>query len=130
MLLIELTQFSDVGLYILRLAVGLIFIFHSVPKLKDAKGMAQMMGMAKAAPMIMLLGLVESLSGFALVLGLYTQLAALLLGIVMIGAIIIKTTKWKVPFTAMDKTGWEFDFALLAANVAILLTGGGSIAIL
>jgi len=29
----------------------------------------------------------------------------------------------------MDKTGWEFDLILLAANVAILLSGGGSIGI-
>lgn len=130
MLLAELTQFGDVGLYILRLTVGLIFVYHSVPKLKNAKGMASMMGMPGAAPMLMMLGSVELLSGIGLVLGLYTQLAALLLGIVMIGAIAMKTTKWHSPFSAMDKTGWEFDLVLLTANVAILLTGGGSIAIL
>jgi len=128
--LAELTQFGDLGLYILRLTVGLIFVYHAVPKLKNAKGMASMMGMAKATPMVMMLGSAELLSGIGLVLGIYTQLAALFLGIVMIGAIVMKTTKWNAPFSAMDKTGWEFDLVLLAANVAILLTGGGSIAIL
>lgn len=128
--LAELTQFGDLGLYILRLTVGIIFVYHAVPKLKNAKGMASMMGMAKATPMVMMLGSAELLSGIGLVLGIYTQLAALFLGIVMIGAIVMKTTKWNAPFSAMDKTGWEFDLVLLAANVAILLTGGGSIAIL
>jgi len=128
--LAELTQFGDFGLYILRLTVGIIFVYHAVPKLKNAKGMASMMGMAKATPMVMMLGSAELLSGIGLVLGIYTQFAALFLGIVMIGAIVMKTTKWNAPFSAMDKTGWEFDLVLLAANVAILLTGGGSIAIL
>jgi len=129
-MLIELTQFADVGLYILRLIVGSIFIYHAVPKLRDSKGMAKMMGKGNAVPMIMALGLVELLSALGLILGLYTALSALLLSIVMLGAIMMKITKWQSPFSAMDKTGWEFDLILLAANIAILTTGGGSIALL
>lgn len=129
-MLIELTQFADTGLYILRLIVGLIFIYHAVPKLRDSKGMAKMMGKENAVPMIMALGLVELLSALGLILGLYTALSALLLSIVMLGAIMMKITKWQSPFSAMDKTGWEFDLILLAANIAILTTGGGSIALL
>jgi len=123
----QLTQYNDIGLLILRLAVAVIFIYHSLPKLKNAKGMAQMVGMP--AGMIFMLGAVELLSSLGLILGFYTQLAALLLAIVMVGAIGMKTMKWGVPFAAMDKTGWEFDLILLAANIAILLGGGGSIGI-
>jgi uncharacterized membrane protein YphA (DoxX/SURF4 family) len=79
--------------------------------------------------MIFILGAVEFLSSLGLILGIYTQLAALLLTIVMIGAIYFKAMKWHVPFAAMDKTGWEFDFILLASNIAILLSGGGTIGI-
>lgn len=123
----QLTQYNDIGLLILRLAVAIIFIYHALPKLKNVKGMAQMMGMP--AGMIFMLGGVEFLSSAGLVLGVYMQLAAALLAIVMIGAIYFKTVKWQVSFAAMDKTGWEFDFVLLAANIAILLSGGGSIGI-
>lgn len=123
----QLVQYSDIGLLILRLAVAIIFAYHALPKLKNAKGMAQMVSMP--AGMVFMLGVIEFLSSVGLVLGIYTQLAALLLAIVMIGAIYFKTAKWRVPFAAMDKTGWEFDFILLAANVAILLSGGGSIGI-
>jgi len=123
----QLTQYNDVGLLILRLAVAVIFIYHALPKLKNAKGMAQMVGMP--AGMIFMLGAVELLSSLSLMLGFYTQLAALLLTIVMIGAIGMKTMKWSVSFAAIDKTGWEFDFILLAANIAILFGGGGSIGI-
>ena len=123
----QLTQYNNIGLLILRLAVAIIFVYHALPKLKNAKSMAQMMGMP--AGMIFMLGGVEFLSSVGLVLGIYTQLAAVLLVIVMIGAIYFKMAKWRVPFAAMDKTGWEFDFILLVANVAILLSGGGSIGI-
>jgi len=123
----QLIQYNDIGLLILRLAVAAIFIYHAAPKLKNAKGMAQMVGMP--AGMIGILGAVEFLSSLGMIFGIYTQLAAVLLGIVMIGAIGMKIMKWHVPFAAMDKTGWEFDLILLAANIVILLGGGGSIGI-
>lgn len=123
----QLTQYNDIGLLILRFTVAAIFIYHALPKLKNAKGMAQAVGMSTGA--VFMLGAVEFLSSVALVLGIYTQLGALLLGVVMAGAIYLKTMKWRVPFSATDKTGWEFDLILLAANIAILLNGGGSIGI-
>ncbi|MBI3274066.1 MAG: DoxX family protein [Candidatus Colwellbacteria bacterium] len=114
----QLMQYNDIGLFILRAAIAIIFFSHALPKLKNKMGGT-----------FLLLGVVESASSIALVLGLYTQLAALLLAIVMVGAIWMKITKWGVPFMAMDKTGWEFDFILFAANIAILLGGGGSVGI-
>lgn len=126
-MIFELNQYSDIGFLILRLAVAIIFIYHALPKLKGAKMMSQAMGMP--AGMIFVLGLVELASSLGMILGLYIQLAALLLAIVMIGAIYFKIAKWRMPFAAMDKTGWEFDLILLAANIAILLSGGGSIGI-
>ena len=123
----QLTQYNDIGLLILRLAVAIIFIYHALPKLKNAKGMAQMMGMP--AGMILMLGGMEAVASLGLVFGVYTQLSALILAIIMLGAIGMKIMKWRVPFAAMDKTGWEFDLILLAASIAILLNGGGLIGI-
>ncbi len=121
----QLTQYNDIGLLILRLAVAIIFIYHALPKLKNAKGMAQMVGMP--AGLVFMLGSVEFLSSLAMVFGFYVQVAALLLSIVMIGAIGMKTMKWHVPFAAMDKTGWEFDLILLASSIFLLVNGGGAI---
>lgn len=123
----QLTQYNNVGLLALRLAVAIIFIYHAMPKLKNSKGMAQMVGMP--AGMVLMLGMVELVASIGLIVGFYTQLSALLLAIVMVGAIGMKTMKWGVPFAAMDKTGWEFDLILLAANISILLGGGGTIGI-
>lgn len=123
----QLTQYNNMGLLVLRLAVAIIFIYHAMPKLKNAKGMAAMVGMPSG--MVFMLGLVELVASIGLIIGLYTQLSALLLAIVMVGAIGMKMMKWGMPFAAMDKTGWEFDLILLAASIAILLGGGGTIGI-
>ena len=69
------------------------------------------------------------MASLGLVFGVYTQLSALILTIVMVGAIGMKMMKWGVPFAAMDKTGWEFDFILFFASLAVLFSGGGSIGI-
>lgn len=123
----QLAQYSDFGLFLLRLAVAYVFLVHSWPKLKKPQPMAQGMGWPKEA--IMLLGAAEFLPSLALIIGLWMQWAAILLGVVMLGALYYKIFKWQTPFTAMDKMGWEFDLILLAANVAILLTGGGTVKI-
>lgn len=123
----QLTQYSDIGFLVLRLAVAAVFFYHAIPKLKNAKDMAQ--GMGAPIGMIFTLGAVELLSSVGLVLGIYIQLAAFLLAIVMVGALYFKMVKWHVSFSAMDKTGWEFDLILLAASIAILFSGGGSIGI-
>ena len=123
----QLLQYQDIGWLILRLAIAIIFIFHALSKLMKPAMMASDMGMPTAG--IMMLGLVEFLSSVGLIFGVYTQFASLLLAFVMLGAIYFKKFKWRVPFFAMDKTGWEFDFILLAANIAILFGGGWSIKI-
>ena len=118
-----LTQYNDVGLFLLRAAIAVIFLTHGLPKISKSNEMASGMGMPKM--MIVILGAVESLSAIALLIGFYVQIAALLLSLVMVGAIWMKAMKWNVTFSAKDKVGWEFDFILLFAALAILLGGGG-----
>jgi len=117
-------MYTNLALLGLRLAVGVIFFKHSLPKLKNYKMMAQGMGMSPS--FVLALGIVEFLSALGLALGVYTQAAAVLLSVVMVGAIYFKILKWKVPFIAMDKMGWEFDLVLLASNLALLAVGPGS----
>ena len=126
-MLAQLLQYNDVGLLLLRIAIAIVFLYHGLPKLSKSKAMSQMMGMP--AGMIFMFGIFEVLASLGIALGIYTQLSALVLAIVMVGAIGMKMMKWNVPFAAMDKTGWEFDLILLAANLVILVNGGGGIAV-
>jgi uncharacterized membrane protein YphA (DoxX/SURF4 family) len=109
------------------LAIAAIFIYHAMPKLKNSSGMSQMMGMP--AGMIFTLGGIEFLSSLGMIFGVYIQIAAFLLAMVMVGAIYFKVVKWHIPFGAMDKMGWEFDLILLAVSIFLLVNGGGAIGI-
>ncbi len=108
--------------------MAVVFLVHGLPKLKKYKEMSGGMGMP--GWFVFGLGAVESLSAVAFILGFYVQLAAVALAIAMVGAVYFKIVKWGMSFTMIGATGWEFDFVLLAANVAILLTGGGNIGLL
>jgi len=107
------------SLFFLRLAVGIIFMYHAAPKLQDPKKMAGQLGLLHGQ--VFALGLLEFLSAIALISGVAVKGAAFALILVMLGAIYHKIKKWNVPFMSANSTGWEFDFMLLAANITIYL---------
>ncbi|MBI4272248.1 DoxX family protein [Candidatus Uhrbacteria bacterium] len=120
----SLLQYNDLGLAFVRIVVGIIFLKHGKMKF----GMWKMQA-SEQMPMQMLnimrvLSIVESVAGLALILGLFVQLAAVTLGIIMLGAIYFKVFKWKKTFAGDG--GWEFDLILLAANLALILSGPGA----
>jgi putative oxidoreductase len=127
-----LAAYADWGLFALRLVVGIIFVVHGWPKLTNARGMASAFGQAGTGMIVFLtaLGAVETLGGIAMILGIWVQIAAIVLALVMVGAIGAKNTMMKTGFTAQQATGWEFDLTLLAANLVLLTTGPGRIAVL
>lgn len=118
---------ADAGLLILRVIIGIIFLYHGIPKLFNANKMSSAMGWHYIS--IFILGLIELLSAFALFIGLYAQIAGVILSIVMIGAIYMKIVKWKIPFSSMKGTGWEFDLMILGGILAILFLGAGNISL-
>ncbi len=110
-------SYGNWGVLALRLVIAIVFIVHGSKKLGDLKSF---MGF---------IGICETLGGLALLFGFLTQLASLGLGIIMVGAIYKKTQEWHVPFTAMNKMGWEFDLALLGGLLALLTLGAGTISV-
>ena len=128
-----LADFAEWGFLALRIAVGVIFIWHGWPKITGARGMAATMGGGEAKPVLVgvftIQGVVEVGGGILMILGVLTQLVALAFIIIMIGAIALKNTMWKTGFMSQQTTGWEFDLVLLAANLLLFLAGPGEIAI-
>jgi putative oxidoreductase len=122
--LFSLYNHVDWALLGLRLAVGAIFLAHGISKWPMWK-MQPSAEMPKGMLMTMrLLSVAEPLGGAAVLLGLLTQFAAAGLGIIMLGALYLKITKWHAKFTGNN--GWELDLLLLAANFLLFMMGAGT----
>ena len=122
-----LTGLASYCLLAVRTALGAIFLYHGVPKLKSPKELAGAAGL----PMwfAFLIGLGETVGGILSLAGFLTELAAIFLAVVMLGALYYKIFKWKAPFSAYNQMGWEFDLILLAATLVLIFSGAGSLSV-
>lgn len=124
--------YANWGFLALRLALGLIFVYHGAQKAMMPKMMSEMMAkmnMMKLSPSgFFVWGVLEFLAGLAVATGVYAQYGAAVTGIVALGAIGYKTMKWKVKFAAGAEPtgGWEFDLINLGASILVFLAGTGS----
>lgn len=117
----------EIGLTILRVAVGVIFVAHGAQKFfllgipAITAGFAQS-GIPMASVMAPFIACVEFLGGIALVAGFLTRLAALGIAFTMLGAMSFVHIKggFFLP------TGIEYTVALLSASIALILMGPGS----
>jgi len=121
--MVNIKKNHDLGMLLLRLAVGVIFIAHGWDKFADMGQTIAFFGQLGMPPVAAyLVAAVELLGGIALVIGLYTDLAALLLSIVMVVALVyVKMITLKVGL----KGGYELDLVLLASLLALVFTGPG-----
>lgn len=73
------------------------------------------------------LSVAEPIGAIATLLGLLTPLPALGFIFVMVNAITLKRRKMKQPFVNPDMSpGWEFEFIILAAAIALFFLGAGA----
>jgi putative oxidoreductase len=71
------------------------------------------------------LGLAELAGGLGVAFGMLTQLAALGLILIMLGAIQKKILVWKTGFWGKASDGWHYDLLFVAMCLVIATTGGG-----
>lgn len=109
---------QDVGMLILRIGVGFIFIAHGWAKLMSlgaTTGFFENVGIPMAGFFALVVALVEFLGGLAVLFGVFTWLSGLLLAFVMLVAIL--KVKGFDAFTGPQ--GFELDFMLLCASLAV-----------
>jgi len=124
----QLAQFTDIALLFLRVMVGLVFITSGWTHLKEPGARSKDIEMSKGFTIF--LGAAEVAGGLGVLLGVFTQLAALGLILVMLGAIQKKLFVWRTGFWGKSGTnGWSYDTMLLVMNLVIVTTGGGNLSL-
>jgi len=123
----QLLNFGDVALLLLRLMVASEFVpsgwSHITKPAERSKQISESKGFT------IFLGAAEVLGGLGLVLGVLTQLAAIGLILVMLGAIQKKIFVWHTGYWGKDGQGWHYELMLTVMNLVIVCTGGGELAL-
>ena len=120
----QLANFTDFGILLLRLMVAAVFITGGYGHLKDPEASAKSIEMSKSFAIF--LGLAEVAGGLGVAFGVLTQLAALGLVLIMLGAIYKKIVAWHSAFWGEKASGWHYDLIFVVMNLMIAFTDGGA----
>ena len=108
----------------IRILAGIAFIAHGIPKLAEPAMTQGFFGNIGLPPeFTILIGLLEVIGGFALLVGVFTRIASILFIIEMICAPIL--TRLSEGFVG----GFELDLLLMSVAISLLLTGPGKISV-
>jgi putative oxidoreductase len=118
-----LARFTDLALLLLRVMVGVVFITGGWSHVRRSQERSKSIEMSRSFTIF--LGLAEFLGGLAIIAGVLTQLAAIGLVLVMLGAISKKIFKWHTGFWGEKSFGWHYDLMFVVMNLVILTTNGG-----
>lgn len=121
--------------FVIRVVLGVIFMAHGAQKLFGAFGGGGIGGTAQFMQALnvpfpvfsaWVLALLEFFGGIFLVIGLFTRIVSVLLIINMVVAIVL--VHWKAGFFA-GEGGFEYNLALIAMALSLVLSGPGALAL-
>jgi putative oxidoreductase len=124
----HLEAFTDYGLLFLRIMAGLVYGGSGYNHIKDPEARSKAIGMPKSFTIF--LAIAELAGAAGIILGVLTQLAAIGLILIMLGAIQKKIFVWKTGFWGADGFGWSYDLTLMSMLVVIACTDGGRFVLL
>lgn len=124
----QLARFTDLGLLLIRLMIALVFATSGYSHLKDPEARARSIGMSKGFTIILGIGEVAGALGVAF--GVLTQIAAIGLILIMLGAIQKKIFVWHTGFWGEKNSGWHYDLMFVLMNLVIAFTDGGNYVLL
>ncbi|KHF38976.1 DoxX family protein [Halalkalibacter okhensis] len=110
---------SEVGLFIVRVVLGLTFFLHGLDKFQN--GISNIAGWFDSIGLpgflAYIVAVIELVGGVMMVLGIGTRMVSILFALVMVGAMITV----KLPLGFLD--GFELDVVLLAMSLQLAITG-------
>ncbi len=124
----SLGRFTDLGILLLRLMVGLVFATSGYNHLKDPVARAKSIELPTSVTIF--LGVAEVAGALGVAAGVLTQLAAFGLILIMLGAIQKKIFAWHTGFWGEKTYGWHYDLMFILMNLLIAFTNGGAYVLL
>jgi putative oxidoreductase len=125
----------NIGLLIIRVVIGVIFMGHGAQKLfgwfggygiKGTGGWFESIGIKPGAAMALLAGLTELIGGILFTLGLLTPLA----GIMIAGTMVMAIAKVHAPNGLWStENGYEYNLTVIAVVIGVALIGPGQYAL-
>ncbi|MEK7207938.1 MAG: DoxX family protein [Patescibacteria group bacterium] len=122
----DLLAFGLLAPFLLRVTLGLVFLDFGWNKLrrKDEKAaFFESLGWRPGARYALVLGIVEVVCGLALLVGVYTQIAALAAAVILAGALYLKQK---------HREKWPHDrrlfLLLLVISLSLIFSGAGFLA--
>jgi len=123
----------DLAILILRLFLGIVMIPHGVHKLQILDVLNKKWREEYGFPVgsVALTGIVQIVTGLAMVFGIYGRYAALIQALVMVVGTYVSIWKNREPFLSLPTgKGWDLNFLLIGAFIVLILLGDGNWALL
>jgi putative oxidoreductase len=120
---IEAHFLAPCTLLLLRLITAIVFFSSGKSHAQKPEERGRQIGMSPGATSF--LGVMEVIAAVSIGLGVFTQVGAAIIMVVMLGAIWKKINTWHTGFYAKKGFGWHYDLLLFASAAVIFTTGGG-----
>jgi putative oxidoreductase len=128
-LLPRLLPYADVAVLLMRLLVGAVFVTSGWSQVKDPVARGKSIGLPPGITRF--LGVAEVAGGLGVAFGVLTQVAALGLILIMLGAIQKKIFVWHTGFWGKHGTdGWHYELLFVVMCLVIATTAGGRFVLL
>lgn len=124
-MLIHSSFLIGISILLLRLIIAIILFSSGRSHASHPVERGKSLGMSP--PIARFLGIFEVLAALSIALGIYTQIGAAIIIIVMLGAISTKIFKWNTGFYAEKGFGWHYDLLILIGSLVIFSTAGGTL---
>ena len=111
----------DITYWGIRASIGAIFIVHSLKKF-DPGWQEWLISIGIPPEMQLPIALAEFIGGVFLIAGVLTRITGVVFSVILLGAIF--HIRWENGFF-VSKGGWEWDLVMLAAMLAVIVTGPG-----
>jgi putative oxidoreductase len=124
-------SYSDYAALALRVVVGVSLVIHG--RMKLGKGAQQAVQWMKGmgVPSLATYGAtaIELVGGILLIAGVLVPFAAAFVAVEMLAIVVMKATKMKAGYVVQGRPSYEIDVLYLLLSLALMVLGGGFLAI-